>query len=90
METVDVYRDKVNCNLCGKLMTINQYDRHYDRCLLLTYLVSTSKEYGENYTREDLESYEYSSLVKLYFKYNPEAKEKIQEEIANVIIQSNI
>ena len=90
MKVVDVYRDKVNCNLCGKLMTVNEYNRHYDKCLLIEYLVSTSKEHGENYTRADLEAYEHSSLIKMYFKYNPEDKEKIQKEIANVINQSNI
>lgn len=81
MSEIDIYRDKVNCNLCGKLMTINEYDRHYDKCLLLEYLVSVGKKNGDNYTREDLEVYEYSSLIKLYYKFNPEEREKDLREL---------
>jgi hypothetical protein len=83
MEEIDIYKDKVNCNLCGKLMTVYEWERHYDKCLLLEYLVTMGKQSGENYTREDLEVYEYSSLIKLYYKYNPEEREKDLRELGN-------
>ena len=81
MEEIDIYKDEIYCNLCGKPMTIYQYERHYDKCLLLGYLVSMGKRNGENYTRKDLEEFEYSSLIKLYYKYNPDEKEKDTREL---------
>lgn len=73
MEEIDIYRDKVNCNLCGKLMTIYEWERHYDKCLMLGYLVSVAKSKGLDFTREDLEEYGMDSLNKLYDKYPPES-----------------
>lgn len=34
----------VNCNLCHKLMSLDEYDRHYDRCLSTKYLIKRIKE----------------------------------------------
>lgn len=72
IEYVDIYKDKVNCNLCGRLMTIYEYDRHYDKCLDIEYLVSVAKQKGEEFTREDLENCTPTIIDKLLKKYPPE------------------
>lgn len=61
----------VSCNLCGKLMSIQEYDDHYGRCLDIQYLVSVAKQKGEEYTREDLEQCRPEVINKLLGKYPP-------------------
>ena len=34
----------VNCNLCKKLMSLEEYDNHYDRCLSTKYLIKRIEE----------------------------------------------
>lgn len=34
----------VNCNLCNKLMSLDDYDNHYDKCLSTKYLIKRIKE----------------------------------------------
>lgn len=72
VEHIDIYRDKVNCNFCGRLMTFYEYERHYDKCLDIEYLVSIAKQKGEAFTREDLENCRAEIIDKLLQKYPPE------------------
>ena len=61
----------VSCNLCGKWMSLQEYDDHYGRCLDIQYLVSVAKQKGEEYTREDLEQCRPEVINKLLDKYPP-------------------
>ena len=61
----------VSCNLCGKWMSLQEYDIHYGRCLDIQYLVSVAKQKGEEYTREDLEQCKPEVIDKLLNKYPP-------------------
>lgn len=63
---------KVSCNLCGKWMTMSQYDSHYDRCLSIEYLLDQAKQKGENIKRRDIENCREDVLNKLYEKYKPQ------------------
>lgn len=65
----------VNCNLCGKWMSLQEYDDHYSRCLDIQYLVSVAKQKGEEYTREDLEQCRPEVINKLLDKYPPKKVE---------------
>lgn len=71
VEYVDIYKDQVNCNLCGKLMTIYEYENHYEKCMDIEYLVSVAKEKGEEFGREDLEDCRRDVIEKLMNKYPP-------------------
>ena len=62
----------VNCNLCGREMSLKEYDNHYDRCLSITYLLSQAKQKGEDITRKDLENCREDVLNRLYEKYKPQ------------------
>jgi len=62
----------VNCNLCGRSMSLKEYDSHYDKCLSIEYLLHQGKEKGENITREDLENCRADVLNRLYEKYKPQ------------------
>lgn len=61
----------IACNLCGKWMSIEEYDKHYDRCLDIQYLVSVAKSKGHNLTREELESKSQEVINGLLAKYPP-------------------
>lgn len=61
----------VSCNLCGKWMSLQEYDAHYGRCLDIQYLLSVAKQKGEEYTREDLENCRSEVIDKLLNKYPP-------------------
>ena len=65
----------VSCNLCGKWMSLQEYDVHYGRCLDIQYLVSVAKQKGEEYTREDLEQCMTDVINKLIEKYPPKKGE---------------
>lgn len=62
----------VNCNLCGRQMTLKEYDNHYDRCLSIEYLVNISKQKGQDITRKEIENCKEEVLNKLYEKYKPQ------------------
>lgn len=74
---VDRYKDKVRCNLCNKEMTLENYDKHYDRCLMVTTLVKILKEKGEEVDYETLSQYDSTKLEKIIFKYIPFRKDLI-------------
>ena len=61
----------VQCNLCQRWMTIEDYDSHYGRCLDIEYLASIAKEKGEAFGREDLENCRQDIIDKLLKKYEP-------------------
>lgn len=72
VEYLDYDRDLVECNLCHRFMTFPEYERHYDDCLDIEYLVSIAKQKGELFTREDLEGCRKDVLERLLIKYNPQ------------------
>lgn len=61
----------VQCNLCGRWMSIDDYDSHYDKCLDIQYLESIAKQKGEAFTREDLENQPDKVIDALLSKYQP-------------------
>lgn len=61
----------VECNLCHKFMTLEDYDNHYDRCLDIQYLVNVARQKGEDLKREDLEYCRPGVIEKLLQKYPP-------------------
>jgi hypothetical protein len=75
----------IQCNLCGRWMDLTTYDRHYDRCLDIQYLVSIAKQKGEELTREDLENCKAGVIEKLLEKYPPKEMsfESLKEFIGN-------
>lgn len=62
----------ISCNLCGKWMSLQEYDEHYGRCLDIQYLESVAKQKGENFSRKDLENCKEEVIDKLLKKYPPE------------------
>jgi hypothetical protein len=71
----------IQCNLCGRWMSVQEYDAHYERCLDIQYLLDIAKQKGEQYTREDLENCRTGVIDKLLEKYPPKkiAMESIGE-----------
>lgn len=61
----------VECNLCHRWLSLDEYDSHYGKCLDIEYLVSVAKQKGENFTREDLENCRQDIIDKLLAKYPP-------------------
>lgn len=61
----------VACNLCGKWMSLEEYDSHYDKCLDIQYLIGIAKQQGKDLPREDLESAKPEIIRKLMEKYEP-------------------
>lgn len=62
----------VDCNLCGKTMTLEEYNNiHYKKCLLIKSLIPILKERGEDVDYETLDEYDYETLDKVWDKYNP-------------------
>lgn len=61
----------VQCNLCQRWMSLDDYDSHYDKCLDIQYLESIAKQKGEVFTREDLENQPDRVINGLLSKYQP-------------------
>lgn len=61
----------VECNLCHRWISIQDYDDHYSKCLDITYLVDVAKQKGEEYSREDLENCTDKVIERLISKYPP-------------------
>ena len=61
----------IACNLCGRWMSLEEYDRHYNKCLDIQYLISVAKSKGHNLTREELENKRDDVINGLLTKYPP-------------------
>ena len=70
----------VECNLCHRWMPYEEYERHYEKCLDIQYLVSVAKEKGLDMTREKLENQRNEVIIGLLNKYPP-AKITTMEEV---------
>lgn len=70
-EPIDYTSIEIACQLCGKWMRAWEYDKHYEKCLDIEYLISIAKEKGENITRDDLKQYPQETIDKLLRKYDP-------------------
>lgn len=74
----------INCNLCGKEMTLSEYDNeHYGKCLLIKSLLPILKAKGEDVSYEILDEYDYETLDKVWDKYQP-TKQNINELIGGI------
>lgn len=62
----------IECNLCHRWMSLEEYDNHYGKCLDTEYLIGVAKKQGKELPREDLESAKPEILNKLLQKYAPE------------------
>lgn len=62
----------VFCNLCGKKMTLTDYNKHYGRCLQVQTLWKKTIQIGNEIPREDIEQYGDDILDKLEEKYIPD------------------
>lgn len=63
----------VDCNLCGKTMTLEEYDKeHYKKCLLIKSLIPILKARGEDVDYNKLDEYNYETLDRVWDKYNPQ------------------
>ena len=62
----------IECNLCHKWMTPEEYDIHYEKCLDIQYLENVAKQKGEKFSRKDLENCKEEVIDKLLKKYPPE------------------
>lgn len=71
IRTIDYENDKVECNLCHRWMSLDEYDSHYGKCLDIEYLENIAKQKGEVFTREDLENCKQAIIDKLLDKYPP-------------------
>lgn len=67
----------VECNLCHRWMSIDEYDAHYGKCLDIEYLVNVAKSKGESIEREDIENCRQDVIDKLLKKYEPKKVENI-------------
>ena len=57
----------VNCNLCHKSMSLDEYDRHYDRCLSTKYLIK--RIYEEKQVKADYDEIFYLPREKFIWHY---------------------
>ena len=78
---VDRERDIVRCNLCNKEMNLINYDKHYDRCLMISTLIPILRERGENVDYEILSGYDSNVLERIILKYLPFKKELFDGKI---------
>ena len=63
----------IDCNLCGKTMTLEEYDKeHYKKCLLIKSLIPILKARGEDVDYNKLDEYNYETLDRVWDKYNPQ------------------
>lgn len=59
----------VNCNLCKKPMTLENYNKHYDRCCSIHYLLQIMKSQGIKIEYKDLASLNDNKFNAIYEKY---------------------
>lgn len=74
----------IRCNLCGREMYYSEYDKHYEKCLLIKALIPLLKKRGENVDYETLNDYDFKTLDKVWDKYNPPKKQNLKEVIGSI------
>ena len=72
---------KIDCQLCHRFMSLDEYDNHYSKCSSVTYLLSVFKKKNMNVTREELEKLDDESFNRLYNKYPPRPARELYKDI---------
>ena len=73
----------VECNLCHRWMSLEEYDEHYGKCLDIQYLLSVAKQKNFKTSREELENQKSGVIENLIKKYPPE-KLTLEEAIEKI------
>lgn len=73
----------VECNLCHRFMSYEEYESHYGKCLDIQYLLSVAKQKHFKTSREELENQKSGVIDNLIKKYPPE--KLTIEEVVNRI-----
>lgn len=71
IDTIEVKDSKrsglCSCNLCKRFMTLPEYERHYNKCLLITTLQRVFyREYDRYVAYADLDIYDYETLLEKF------------------------
>lgn len=70
---------KMDCQLCHKFMTLDEYNNHYSKCSSITYLLTLFKKRDMNVSREELENLDEKTFKGVYEKYREHHSRKIEE-----------
>ena len=73
----------VECNLCHRWMSLEEYEEHYGKCLDIQYLLSVAKQKHFKTSREELENQKSGVIENLIKKYPPE-KLTLEEAIEKI------
>lgn len=60
---------RIDCQLCHKFMTLDEYNNHYSKCLSINYLLMIFKNKDMNVSREELENLDEKTFRGVYEKY---------------------
>lgn len=75
----------VRCNLCGRELYLAEYDKHYEKCLLIKALIPILKSKGEDVSYEILDEHDFTVLDKVWDKYNQPKKQDLKETLKNIV-----
>ncbi len=70
---------KIDCQLCHKFMTLDEYNNHYSKCSSITYLLTLFKKRDMNVSREELENLDEKTFKGVYKKYKEQHPRKVEE-----------
>lgn len=83
---------KIDCQLCHRFMTLEEYNNHYSKCSSVTYLLKIFEKRDMNVSREELENLDEKTFRGVYEKYkeNPPRKEEIYKTIENALYEEKL
>ncbi len=98
LSTIDQQKEKnndnfkIDCQLCHRFMTLEEYNNHYSGCLSVTYLLKIFKKRDMNVSREELESLDEKTFRGVYEKYkeNQPRKAEIYKTIENTLYEEKL
>ena len=62
---------QIDCNLCGRTMRLSQYERHYDKCSSICYLLDILRKQDRSIDYQYLANISQEKFNQIYERYKP-------------------
>ena len=81
----------LRCRFCGKIIELEEYNQHYDRCSSVEYLIAMSKKYfDKNLNREKLLSCSIAEFEKYYWEFCDKLYEVMEDGLQKHVLKNVI
>lgn len=80
-ERSDLNKILIDCPLCKKTFKYTDFNRHYDKCLLIKCIINVEKKDGREVKYDELNKCSYNQLRDMYDRINPLKIDEVKRKV---------